>query len=225
MITTNISTLLTIKPVLQHLAQTDMPARESFKTLRILKVIDKEFENIEIVQRNLFNTYGEKDEEDQLVINEDGTVKIKEEMIRQRQIFKEGCQKYNNIDEDTSMKIFDLMEKFANYGFNKSHAACYAWVSYQTAYLKAHYPAEFMAASMTYDMTDADKLSFFAENVKKMGIKILRPDINKSFELCKNIGADILYEPEKIVNSKDNYKCFAIEDYDGNKIEIAYYDK
>lgn len=81
MITTNISTLLTIKPVLQHLAQTDMPARESFKTLRILKVIDKEFENIEIVQRNLFNTYGEKDEEDQLVINEDGTVKIKEEML------------------------------------------------------------------------------------------------------------------------------------------------
>lgn len=108
--------------------------------------------------------------------------KIKEEMKRQRVIFKDGCLKYHNIDEETSMKIFDLMEKFANYGFNKSHAACYAWVCYQTAYLKAHYPAEFMAATMTYDMADVDKLAFFADNIKKMGIKILRPDINKSFE-------------------------------------------
>ena len=109
-------------------------------------------------------------------------MKIKEEMKRQRVIFKDGCLKYHNIDEETSMKIFDLMEKFANYGFNKSHAACYAWVCYQTAYLKAHYPAEFMAATMTYDMADVDKLAFFADNIKKMGIKILRPDINKSFE-------------------------------------------
>ncbi len=119
--------------------------------------------------------------------------KIKAEMIRQRQIFKEGCLKTNNIDEETSMKIFDLMEKFANYGFNKSHAVCYAWISYQTAYLKANYPAEFMAVSMTYDMADVDKLSFFADNIKKMGIKILRPDINKSFEYFSVENGDIRY--------------------------------
>lgn len=119
--------------------------------------------------------------------------KIPEEMIKQRQIFKEGCLKYNNIDEDTSMKIFDLMEKFANYGFNKSHAVCYAFVCYQTAYLKAHYPSEFMAATMTYDMTDATKLSFFADNVKNMGIKLLRPDINKSYEYFSVEDGNIRY--------------------------------
>ncbi|MBD5398431.1 DNA polymerase III subunit alpha [bacterium] len=119
--------------------------------------------------------------------------KIKEEMIKQREIFKQGCLKYNNIDEETSMKIFDLMEKFANYGFNKSHAACYAWICYQTAYLKTHYPAEFMAATMTYDMTDADKLSFFADNIKSMGIKLLRPDINKSYEYFSVEDGNIRY--------------------------------
>ncbi len=119
--------------------------------------------------------------------------KIKEEMIRQREIFKQGCLKHNNIDEQTSMKIFDLMEKFADYGFNKSHAACYAWICYQTAYLKAHYPAEFMAATMTYDMTDADKLLFFADNIRSMGIKILRPDINKSYEYFSVEDGNIRY--------------------------------
>ncbi|MGN0929911.1 MAG: DNA polymerase III subunit alpha [Alphaproteobacteria bacterium] len=119
--------------------------------------------------------------------------KIKEEMIKQREIFKQGCLKYNNIDEKTSMQIFDLMEKFANYGFNKSHAACYAWICYQTAYLKTHYPAEFMAATMTYDMTDADKLSFFADNIKSMGIKLLRPDINKSYEYFSVEDGNIRY--------------------------------
>lgn len=119
--------------------------------------------------------------------------KIQAEMIKHRQTFKEGCLKYNNIDEETSMKIFDDMEKFASYGFNKSHAACYALVSYQTAYLKAHYPAEFMAATMTYDMTDADKLLFFADNIRSMGIKILRPDINKSYEYFSVEDGNIRY--------------------------------
>ena len=110
MINTNISTLLTIKPVLQNLAQTDMPARESFKTLRILKVIDKEFENIETVQRNLFNTYGEKDEEGQLVINEDGTVKIKEEMID-----KFNKEMFDFLNTELSLDIQKLkIEAFDN---------------------------------------------------------------------------------------------------------------
>lgn len=116
-----------------------------------------------------------------------------EVMAQHREIFKKGCLEYSNIDEKTSMAIFDAMEQFANYGFNKSHAVCYAWVCYQTAYLKTHYAPEFMAASMTYEMSDTDKLAFFAENVKKMGIKILRPDINKSFEYFSVENGNIRY--------------------------------
>lgn len=119
--------------------------------------------------------------------------KIIEEMAKQRVIFKNGCLKHNNIDETTSMKIFDSMEKFANYGFNKSHAACYAWISYQTAYLKTNFTAEFIAASMTYDMGDMEKLGLFSENIKKMNIKLLRPNINKSFEYFAVENGDIRY--------------------------------
>ena len=119
--------------------------------------------------------------------------KIKEMMVEQRKIFTKGCLEHSNIDEKTSTAIFDAMEQFANYGFNKSHAVCYAWICYQTAYLKAHYPQEFMATSMTYDMNDVDKLAFFVDNIKKMGIKILRPDINKSFDYFSVEGNDIRY--------------------------------
>ncbi len=108
--------------------------------------------------------------------------KLKDKMDKHRELFKKGCLEFSQIDETLSMQIFDTMAQFASYGFNKSHAVCYAWVCYQTAYLKAHFAPEFMAASMTYDMADTDKIAFFAENVKKMGIKILRPDINKSYE-------------------------------------------
>ena len=103
------------------------------------------------------------------------------EMAKQRAIFKDGCVK-NGIDEATAMAVFDAMEKFANYGFNKSHAACYSWIAYQTAYLKTHFFPEFMAASMTYDMNDAEKLSEYSDAIKRAGCKLLRPDINKSFD-------------------------------------------
>ncbi|MCL2439177.1 MAG: DNA polymerase III subunit alpha [Alphaproteobacteria bacterium] len=107
--------------------------------------------------------------------------KIKEEMDKQRAVFVKGCSETSKIDDRTSNAIFDLMVKFANYGFNKAHAACYGWISYQTAYLKAHYRAEFMAASMTYDMGDTDKISMFVDNCRKNGLTVLPPDINKSF--------------------------------------------
>ena len=105
--------------------------------------------------------------------------KIKEEMDRQRGIFIEGAVK-NKIKKETAELVFDKMAKFAEYGFNKSHAAAYAYVAYQTAYLKAHYPAEFMAATMTLDKTNTDKLAFFKNDVSKHGIEVLSPDINKS---------------------------------------------
>ena len=105
--------------------------------------------------------------------------KIVSEMDRQRSIFIEGAIK-KNVDKAVAEKVFEKMYKFASYGFNKSHAAAYAYIAYQTAYLKAHYPVEFMAATMTLDKTNTDKLAFFKNDVKQMGYNILPPDINKS---------------------------------------------
>ncbi|MES2984785.1 MAG: DNA polymerase III subunit alpha [Pseudomonadota bacterium] len=105
--------------------------------------------------------------------------KIKAEMDAQRALFVEGATK-NNVPKAQSSSIFDLVAKFAGYGFNKSHAAAYAVIAYQTAYLKANYPVEFMAASMTYESGSTDKLSQFAGEAKKFGIALLPPDINAS---------------------------------------------
>ncbi|KEY91518.1 DNA polymerase III subunit alpha [Candidatus Photodesmus blepharus] len=100
-----------------------------------------------------------------------------EEMNRQRSIFKQGSEA-NGINGRLAMKIFDLVEKFAGYGFNKSHSAAYALVSYQTLWLKAHYPAEFMAAVMTADMDNTEKVVGLVEECIRMNIKLLSPDIN-----------------------------------------------
>ena len=105
--------------------------------------------------------------------------KIKEEMDAQRATFVEGA-KANNVKEAQASSIFELVAKFAGYGFNKSHAAAYAVIAYQTAYLKANYPVEFIAASMTYDMGSTDKLSIFRQEAQKMGVKLLPPDVNAS---------------------------------------------
>jgi DNA polymerase-3 subunit alpha len=105
--------------------------------------------------------------------------KMRDEIPKQRAMFTEGALK-KGISEEIATKIFDQMEKFASYGFNKSHAAAYSLISYQTAYLKAHYPVEFMCAIMTLDITNVDKLLMYKEECKKMGIKVLPPDINKS---------------------------------------------
>lgn len=100
-----------------------------------------------------------------------------EEMAKQRAVFQEGAEK-NGIDGELAMKIFDLVEKFAGYGFNKSHSAAYALVSYQTLWLKTHYPAEFMAAVMTADMDNTEKVVGLVDECKNMGLTVLPPDIN-----------------------------------------------
>ncbi|ORE95662.1 DNA polymerase III subunit alpha [Stappia sp. 22II-S9-Z10] len=105
--------------------------------------------------------------------------KIAAEMAVQRDRFVDGAVKDGTRAADAN-RIFDLVAKFANYGFNKSHAAAYALVAYHTAYLKAHYPAEFLAASMTLDMGNTDKLADFRGEAQRMGIKVLPPDIAKS---------------------------------------------
>mgnify|MGYP001255373907 CR=1 FL=1 len=100
-----------------------------------------------------------------------------EEMAKQRAVFEEGAKK-QGIDPELAIRIFDLVEKFAGYGFNKSHSAAYAIVSYQTAWLKAHYPAQFMAATMSSDMDKTDKVVTFIEEVRNMGLTLLPPDVN-----------------------------------------------
>ena len=101
-----------------------------------------------------------------------------EEMAKQRAIFTEGCIK-QNISEPIAKQIFDLMEKFAGYGFNKSHSAAYALVSYQTAWLKTHYPAAFMSAVLSSDMDNTDKVVNYFEKAFKIDLKIISPDINR----------------------------------------------
>jgi len=102
-----------------------------------------------------------------------------EEMAKQRAIFLDGAKK-NGIEEKQAAAIFDLMETFARYGFNKSHSVAYALVAYHTAWLKAHYPAEFMAAVLSADLDKTDKISNLIEDCKAMGLEILPPDINRS---------------------------------------------
>jgi DNA polymerase-3 subunit alpha len=105
--------------------------------------------------------------------------KDKEEMNRQREKFVGGCQK-KGIDSDTAIRIFDKIEKFASYGFNKSHAAAYAYLSYTTAFFKANYPREWMAALMTCDLHDTTKLAKFIGEAKSLHMEVLPPDINQA---------------------------------------------
>jgi len=106
--------------------------------------------------------------------------KIKSEMDAQRATFVEGCAAHNGIAPAKANELFDLIDKFAGYGFNKSHAAAYALVAYQTAWLKAHHRAEFYAASMSFDMALTDKLGVFVEDMRRGGVECLPPDINAS---------------------------------------------
>ncbi len=102
-----------------------------------------------------------------------------EEMAKERAKFETGASS-NGVDARTATQIFDLMEKFAEYGFNKSHSAAYALVAYQTAWLKVHYPAEFMAAVLSSDMDNTDKVVGFLNEAKTMGLTVLPPDVNAS---------------------------------------------
>ncbi len=106
--------------------------------------------------------------------------KIPELLAEQKEKFVSGCVN-NGVNKNLAEKVFSFIEPFAGYGFNRSHAACYALIGYQTAYLKAHYPAEFMAALLTSDQNDTDRISVEIEECRKMGIDIMPPDINESF--------------------------------------------
>jgi DNA polymerase-3 subunit alpha len=111
-----------------------------------------------------------------------------EEMAKERFKFEDGAEK-NGIAARTATGIFDLMEKFAEYGFNKSHSAAYALVAYQTAWLKAHYPAEFMAATLSSDMDNTDKVVNFLEDARTIGLDVRPPDVNSSGYMFEAIDA------------------------------------
>ena len=132
-----------------------------------------------------------------------------------------GCVR-NGIDAKSANKIFDEMAEFAKYAFNKSHAACYAVVAYRTAYLKAYYPAEFMAATLNSFLGNLDKIPQYIDECKRLGIQILKPDINKSFEkftvedgkirfglgAIKNVGTIPVENIVKERKEKGEYKSF-----------------
>nr|CBI79231.1 DNA polymerase III alpha subunit [Bartonella sp. AR 15-3] len=117
--------------------------------------------------------------------------KIHKEMQEQRTRFVSGAVD-GGIDKDQANVIFDLLAKFADYGFNKSHATAYAIVSYQTAYMKAHHPVEFLAASMTYDMTNTDKLNDFRREALRLGIEVIAPCVQTSHRIFE-VGENCIY--------------------------------
>lgn len=115
-----------------------------------------------------------------------------DEMMAMREDFVKGALE-KKIDKASALKVFDMMMEFARYGFNKSHSAAYSVVAYQTAYLKAHYPNEFIAANMTNEMDDQDKLSQFIDNARKLSIEVLPVDVNRSFAVFEVEGGNIRY--------------------------------
>ncbi|MEY3907765.1 MAG: hypothetical protein RLZ52_832, partial [Pseudomonadota bacterium] len=146
------------------------------------------------------------------------------EMERQKKDFIEGAVK-NGITKDQAVYIFQLVEKFAQYGFNKSHAAAYALIAYQTAYLKTHYPIYFIAASMNLDLANTDKLNEFYEELKRLKIDVVLPSINQSFAdfvvkenklyyalaAIKAVGFESVNQI--IANRKDNGPFKSLEDF------------
>jgi len=105
--------------------------------------------------------------------------KDKELMAKQKKEFVDNAV-VKNIERRIAAEIFDLIEKFASYGFNKSHSVAYSVLAYQTAYLKAHYPAEYMAATLSSEMSDTDKIVVLIDECRKLGINVMPPDVNES---------------------------------------------
>ena len=117
-----------------------------------------------------------------------------EEMAKQKEIFVKGCKEHNDIDFDSAVSLFETLEKFAQYGFNKAHAAAYSIIAFQTGYLKAHYPVEYMSAMLTNEQNDITQLSFYTDECKRMGIKIIAPNVNESnYDFDANEKGEIVY--------------------------------
>ncbi len=145
--------------------------------------------------------------------------KIKSEMDAQRERFVEGAVE-RGVKRDTAHEVFDACAKFAEYGFNKSHSAPYAYISYQTAYLKANHPVEFLAASMTLDTGNTDKLMLFSREAEKIGVKVCPPSVNESeiefavkdgtilyaLSALKNVGAGAIEHMVAMRNEQGPYK-------------------
>lgn len=143
------------------------------------------------------------------------------EMARQRLIFVEGCLKTNGIAEKQANAVFDLLEKFAQYGFNKSHSAAYGIVTYRTAYLKANYPVEFMAGVLSYEISNPDKIANFVSECFEMGIKVLPPDINKSaLKFAPEFVAELATDESGIPNAI-RYGLSAIKNVGEGAMEAA----
>ena len=152
-------------------------------------------------------TYGEAD-----VLRKAVGKKIKELVAKQREKFIEGCVK-NGIRKNIGEKVFSFIEPFAGYGFNRSHAACYALIGYQTAYLKAHYPAEFMAALLTSDQDNIDRIAIEVHEAKEMDIEVLPPHINESFgEFAVIIGTDRIERVRFGLNAIKNVGHIVVEE-------------
>jgi len=114
-------------------------------------------------------------------------------MAKERAKFVEGAKKVNNIDARTADSIFDILNKFAGYGFNKSHSAAYAVLSYQTGYLKANYPVQFMAAMLSSELGNSEKVAHFVAECEAMGLKVLGPDVNESRDMFTPVGDKIRF--------------------------------
>src|SRR3981189_2822194 len=129
--------------------------------------------------------------------------KKKEEMAAQRAKFMAGCAT-NKIPEKKADRIFNLMEEFAGYGFNKSHSCAYALLAYQTAYLKTHYPVEFMAALLTSETGNTEKVVKYINESRGMGITVLPPDVNSSDLDFTPVGEAIRFGLQAIKNVGEN---------------------
>jgi len=148
--------------------------------------------------------------------------KDREKMAKERANFIEGCARTNKIADKKANSIFDLLEKFAGYGFNKSHSAAYGLISYQTAYLKANYPVEFMAGLLSNEINNTDKISTFVGECKRMGIPILPPDVNRSA---------LKFIPEAVAGTAEagasaiRYGLAAIKNVGENAMELAIQER
>lgn len=137
--------------------------------------------------------------------------KNQEVMDAQKESFLKGCIE-NDIDKNTASKIFEEISYFAGYGFNKAHTAAYAVIAYQTAYLKAHYPVEFMAALLTSVIDNSDKVAFYINECRQMDIKVLPPDVNESFEAFTVVGEKIRFGLSAVKNVGSSLAKTIIED-------------